>query len=238
MRSKYLKRKIASLGLVLILVMMAGSSYCQSTSQAQINQPTIQHSQSNQENDSSPVRKHLSQHHYPITKVIDDDTVVIMTIQQGKDMNRKFVILNESLKKINRANDTLAAMNTFLADYNESVLNSNSLMKLDIRNLNLKVEGLNDKIHVLTETNSSLVRKIEMDQFKQDMLKNQMETKLEIYKSEMQTKENMFNVQLELEKRRGQHNARQSAIMSGLIVGGVALTGALIGSWMPSSWFK
>jgi predicted metal-dependent hydrolase len=200
-----------------------------STSQPVQNQPNDQ---------TKPVKRPKIQPQYPLTKVIDDDTVVIMTIQQGKDMNRKFVMLNESLKKINRANDTLAAMNTFLADYNESVLNSNSLMKLDIRNLNLKIDGLNDKIHSLTETNNSLVRKIELDQFRQEMAKNQMESRIELYKSEMQTKENMFNVQLELEKRRGQHNARQSAIMSGLIVGGVALTGALIGSWMPSSWFK
>jgi predicted metal-dependent hydrolase len=200
-----------------------------STSQPVQNQPNDQ---------TEPVKRPKIQSQYPLTKVIDDDTVVIMTIQQGKDMNRKFVMLNESLKKINRANDTLAAMNTFLADYNESVLNSNSLMKLDIRNLNLKIDGLNDKIHSLTETNNSLVRKIELDQFRQEMAKNQMESRIELYKSEMQTKENMFNVQIEFERRRGQHNARQSAIMSGLIVGGVALTGALIGSWMPSSWFK
>lgn len=199
---------------------------------------TSQPAQNQQNDQPDQVKRPRIQPQYPLTKVINDDTVVIMTIQQGKEMNRKFVMLNESLKKINRANDTLAAMNTFLADYNESVLNSNSLMKLDIKNLNLKIDGLNDKIHSLTETNNSLIRKIELDQFRQEMAKSQMESKLDLYKSEMQTKENMFNVQIEFERRRGQHNARQSAIMSGLIVGGVALTGALIGSWMPSSWFK
>ena len=35
---------------------------------------------------------------YPVTRIYDGDTVVIMTLQQGKDMNKRFVLLRDSIK--------------------------------------------------------------------------------------------------------------------------------------------
>lgn len=38
---------------------------------------------------------------YPTVKTIGKDTVVIMTVKQGEDINRRFVLLNDSIKKVN-----------------------------------------------------------------------------------------------------------------------------------------
>lgn len=47
---------------------------------------------------------HLSFAQYPTTRVIKGDTVVIMTLKQGKDINEKFVELTD---KINNLKDSL-----------------------------------------------------------------------------------------------------------------------------------
>lgn len=38
---------------------------------------------------------------YPTVKTIGKDTVVLMTLKQGEDINKRFVILNDSIKNIN-----------------------------------------------------------------------------------------------------------------------------------------
>ena len=43
----------------------------------------------------------LSYSQYPTTKIINNDTVVIMTLKQGEDINKRFVLLNDSIKKVN-----------------------------------------------------------------------------------------------------------------------------------------
>jgi hypothetical protein len=160
---------------------------------------------------------------YPITKIYNGDTVVIMTLQQGKDMNRKFIILRDSVKAQKKRLDTLHQTNDFLVDYVTAIKYKNSI--------------------------SSLQRRAELDQikytmgkseseFKLDLYKLEMQSKLELFKSEMQTKTELFNSQLESEKRNSTHRARQSAILGGLVVGGIAITGAMIIGWMPSTWFK
>jgi hypothetical protein len=158
--------------------------------------------------------------HYPITKIIGDDTVVIMTIKQGKDMNKQFIILKESIKSLNKSLDTVQAMNTFLVDYNQTAWGTISMLKVENKELNAKIAQL-------SESNMNLIRKNEMDLLRAELQKSNFETRIDLYKNE-----------IEEERRRGQHNARTSAILGGLIVGGVAITGALIGSWMPSTWFK
>lgn len=39
---------------------------------------------------------------YPTIKTIEKDTVVIMTVKQGKDINRRFTMLSDSIQKINK----------------------------------------------------------------------------------------------------------------------------------------
>lgn len=39
---------------------------------------------------------------YPVVKTIGKDTVVIMTVKQGEDINKQFVSLNDSLSTLNK----------------------------------------------------------------------------------------------------------------------------------------
>jgi hypothetical protein len=43
----------------------------------------------------------LSYSQYPTTKIINGDTIVMMTLKQGEDINKRFVFLNDSIKKVN-----------------------------------------------------------------------------------------------------------------------------------------
>lgn len=186
---------------------------------------------------------------YPITRIYDGDTVVIMTIQQGKDMNRSFVLLRDSIKIQKRKIDTLNKANDFMIDYITAVQYKN----YELTNVNKDLAEINknitEKILVYKDTITSLQRKAELDKirfdmnksesdFKLDLYKLEMQSKLELFKSEMQTKTELFNSQLEFERRQSIHRARQSALISGLIVGGTAMLGAMVMSWMPSTWFK
>jgi hypothetical protein len=186
---------------------------------------------------------------YPITKIYDGDTVVIMTLQQGKDMNRKFVLLKDSIKTQKKRLDTLLQVNDFLTDYTTAIQYKNSELIEANKDLVKTNQSLTEKIFIYKDTITSLTRKAELDkirydmgksesEFKLDLYKLEMQSKLELFKSDMQTKTELFNTQLESERRNSTHRARQSAILGGLVVGGVAITGAMIISWMPSTWFK
>jgi hypothetical protein len=186
---------------------------------------------------------------YPITRIYDGDTVVIMTLQQGKDMNRSFVLLRDSIKSQKRRIDTLNKVNDFMTDYITAVQYKNSELSEANKDLVKTNQSLTEKIFIYKDTITSLTRKAELDkirydmgksesEFKLDLYKLEMQSKLELFKSDMQTKTELFNTQLESERRNSIHRARQSAILGGLVVGGVAITGAMIISWMPSTWFK
>jgi len=186
---------------------------------------------------------------YPITRIYDGDTVVIMTLQQGKDMNRKFLLLRDSMKSQKRRIDTLNKVNDFMTDYITAVQYKNSELSEANKDLVKTNQSLTEKIFIYKDTITSLTRKAELDkirydmgksesEFKLDLYKLEMQSKLELFKSDLQTKTELFNTQLESEKRNSTHRARQSAILGGLVVGGVAITGAMIISWMPSTWFK
>lgn len=43
----------------------------------------------------------LSYSQYPTVKKINNDSVVIMTLKQGEDINKRFLFLNDSIKKLN-----------------------------------------------------------------------------------------------------------------------------------------
>lgn len=198
--------------LILLGTLMDISSYCQSATMPVQSTP------------SPMVSSNSTKPPYPMTKIIGDDTVVIMTLQQGKDMNKQFIVLKENIKSLTKSLDTSNSFNTFLLQYNKEVAQLN--------------KNLEQKVVDLTELNNTLVRKVEFDQLKTELLKNTLEVKLDLYKAEMGNKTELLTFQLESEKRNGTHRARQSAILGGLVVGGVAITGAMIISWMPSTWFK
>ena len=186
---------------------------------------------------------------YPVTRILDGDTVVIMTLQQGKDMNRKFVLIKDSMKVQKKAIDTLTQSNGFLLDYLHAVQYKTAELLEANQDLIKTNSVLTQQISTHRDTISAITRRVELDKirfemsksesdFRLDLYKLEMQTKIEMFKSEIQTKTEFYNSQLELEKRNSTHRARHSAILGGLIVGGIAITGALIGSWMPSSWFK
>lgn len=197
---------------------------------------------------------------YPVTKIYDGDTVVIMTLQQGKDMNKRFVLLRDSIKVQKKRLDTITQVNDFMTDYITAVQYKNSELSEANKDLVKTNQSLTEKIFVYKDTITSLTRRAELDKIRYDMgkseaefrldlyklemqsklelFKSDLQTKTELYRSELQIKTDLFNSQLEAEKRHGAHRARTSAILSGLVVGGVAITGAMVMSWMPSTWFK
>lgn len=235
---------------------MGTSAYCQSqqksandTSNTVVRSYTVTPTLPNPVQSSPARMDEKNSVQYPVTRIYDGDTVVIMTLQQGKDMNRKFVILRDSVKAQKKRLDTLAQVNNFMTDFITAVQYKNAELLDANKDLIATNQNLTEKIFVYKDTITSLQRKAELEQikytmgkseseFKLDLYKLEMTSKLELFKSEMNTKTELFNAQLESEKRNSAHRARQSAILGGLIVGGVAITGALIGSWMPSSWFK
>jgi uncharacterized protein (DUF3084 family) len=47
---------------------------------------------------------------YPVVKTIGKDTVVIMTIRQGEDINKQFTLLKDSLSSVNEESVRLRSM--------------------------------------------------------------------------------------------------------------------------------
>lgn len=168
---------------------------------------------------------------YPITKIYNGDTVVIMTLQQGKDMNKRFVLLKDSLRYQRKYIDTLNRNNSFLAEY------------LDVLRIkNSELAGINDdykeKLFTYKDSILNMGRRADFEALKFHMFKSESEMKMELLKSQLENKFDFLNAQLASEKERSNIRARHSAIFGGLIVGGVAITGAMIIGWMPSTWFK
>ena len=236
-----------------MVMLISISGYCQSQQKQSQNDTTVvskTYTVTNNPSRSAPATmdtKNSTQ--YPITRIYDGDTVVIMTLQQGKDMNRSFVLLRDSIKSQRKRIDTLNKVNDFMTDYITAVQYKNSELVEANKDLVKTNQSITERLLIYKDTVASLNRRAELDrirydmgksesEFKLDLYKLEMQSKLELFKSEMQTKTELFNAQLESEKRNSAHRARQSAILGGLIVGGVAITGALIGSWMPSTWFK
>lgn len=99
----------------------------------------------------------LSYSQYPTVKTIGKDTVVIMTIKQGEDINKTFSVLNDSIKRINEKFDLYMLENgkRFQKVYNDYnfELNNHKVVrleadksKMEINRLNLLLEN-NEKEH-------------------------------------------------------------------------------------------
>lgn len=154
-----------------------------------------------------------------------------MTIQQGKDMNKQFVLLKDNLKKTKALLDTTQTVNSFLVDYNHAVVHENEGLRAENKDLSGKIGAMKDTVTAMTQ-------RTEFERLRMQIAMSQSNTSMEMYKLEMQTKTDLFNVQLENERHRTRTISRNSAILGGLTVGFVALTAAVVRSWMPASWFK
>lgn len=84
----------------------------------------------------------LSYSQYPATKIIGKDSVVIITLKQGEQMNKKFTSLNDSIKNLKTSYDTLTSafvdyqirsMQDLQKMYNKATYESNR-RKLDSAN--------------------------------------------------------------------------------------------------------
>ena len=64
---------------------------------------------------------------YPVVKTIGKDTVVIMTVKQGEDINKQFTLLKDSLSSVNEEILRLRSMVNKLSV--EIDLTGNSLVK-------------------------------------------------------------------------------------------------------------
>lgn len=64
----------------------------------------------------------LSYSQYPTVKTIGKDTVVIMTVKQGEDINKTFSVLKDSINKLNT---------NFVKTNNELLLVKDNSLKLD-----------------------------------------------------------------------------------------------------------
>lgn len=64
----------------------------------------------------------LSYSQYPTVKTIGKDTVVIMTVKQGEDINKTFSVLKDSINKLNT---------NFIKTNNELLLVKDNSLKLD-----------------------------------------------------------------------------------------------------------
>ena len=69
---------------------------------------------------------HLAYCQYPKVKKINEDSVVIMTLEQGKEINNSFINLN---KKINTLKDSVFYYNKFKIKYDS--LNKEIYLKQD-----------------------------------------------------------------------------------------------------------
>jgi uncharacterized coiled-coil DUF342 family protein len=64
---------------------------------------------------------------YPVVKTIGKDTVVIMTVKQGEDINKQFTLLKDSLSSVNEESLRLRSMVNKLSV--EIDITGNSLIK-------------------------------------------------------------------------------------------------------------
>ena len=80
---------------------------------------------------------------YPTVKTIGKDTIVIMTLKQGNEINNKFSSLNDSLislnKKLNSTQETITVFQTQNKELNDNLSVSNK----NLLNSDLEIKRLN-----------------------------------------------------------------------------------------------
>lgn len=83
---------------------------------------------------------HLSYSQYPTVKTIGKDTVVIMTLKQGEDINNQFTILKDSLLQLNETTLMLRKQMSSMGVRNIQLSTNLSKSKDEIGVLNTTVD--------------------------------------------------------------------------------------------------
>ena len=86
---------------------------------------------------------HLSYSQYPVIKVLGKDTVVIMTLKQGEDINKKFSTLSDSIKALSEqitiTGKTVQTLETEKVELSKNISNVNK----DLANSYSEINKLN-----------------------------------------------------------------------------------------------
>ena len=86
---------------------------------------------------------------YPAVKVINKDTVVVMTIKQGQDINQKFIDLTSEIQTLK---DSISKKNTEVISLKSDKTNLNtSLNTISVKSKELEVD--NNNLRLLLEKN-------------------------------------------------------------------------------------
>jgi len=86
---------------------------------------------------------------YPAVKVIGRDSVVVMTIKQGQDINQKFIDLNSEIKILK---DSISHKNSEVI----SLTSDKKSLNTSLNSITVKSQGLEDdnvKLRALIESN-------------------------------------------------------------------------------------
>jgi hypothetical protein len=96
----------------------------------------------------------LSYSQYPTVKKIGNDSVVLITLKQGNDINRQFSVLNDSIKQLN--NHIVIAK----FDFNKYQIESeNKYQQLNLTTIKYKSEA--DSIRFMYNQNKKIYKKHE-----------------------------------------------------------------------------
>jgi hypothetical protein len=91
---------------------------------------------------------------YPVVKKIGSDSVVLITLKQGNDINRQFTVLNDSIKQLN---DYIAIAKF---DFNKyQVESENKYQQLNLTTIKYKSEA--DSIRFMYNQNKKIYKKHE-----------------------------------------------------------------------------
>ena len=165
---------------------------------------------------------------YPMTRILDGDTVVVMTVQQGKDMNRKFVAFKEDIRKAHNTIDTLTTSNQFLSDFSNAVWIKNKDYESELRTLNDKNTVLTFKNAILTDTIKNINDRLNLERIRIDISKADVQSKFDLYKTSMEMRIEDYKYKLEREDKHLKYATTRSFIEGGLIVAVLGLAADMV----------
>jgi hypothetical protein len=165
---------------------------------------------------------------YPMTRILDGDTVVVMTVQQGKDMNRKFVAFKEDIRKAHNTIDTLTTSNQFLSDFSNAIWVKNKDYETEVKTLKDKNILLNTKNTALTDTIKAMNLRLDFERVKIDMSKADVQNKFDLYKTSMEMRIEDYKYKLEREDKHLKYATTRSFIEGGLIVAVLGLAADMV----------
>jgi len=169
-----------------------------------------------------------SQAQYPMTRILDDDTVVVMTVQQGKDMNRRFTMFKDSMKSFHRLVDTLNAANLFLSDYSHAVWIKNRDLEGELNLIADKNYKLTQNVASLNDTIKAMNYRLDFERLRVDMSKTDVQGKFELYKTTTEMKLEDYKYKLEYEEKATRYKTTRAFIEGGLVAAVLGMTADMI----------